>query len=181
MHFLYTDQNNTFNCQVEIEGADSSKSHTRLIIETHEGTNLLYEGTLSSNGECDIPLNNIKKFLKENESGKLKLEVIVEDSIFTPWESDYFVKASKKVKVTEVKSNENVYTQSQPKINVKVTTPKNSDMVDFHLKQLNTLTESVDGKTANKDLNKIFEFYKKKKMKGETSEIISEIKNKFIK
>jgi len=181
MHFLYTDQNNTFNCQVEIEGADSSKSSTRLIIETSGGVNLLYEGTLSSQGECNIPLDNVKKFLKENESGKLKLEVIVEDSIFTPWESNYFVKASKKVKVTEVKSNESLSNASSPKINVKVTSPKSDDVVSYHITQLNKLLESVDGKTSNKDLTKIFEFYKKKKMSNDDSNLITEVKNKFLK
>lgn len=180
MHFLYTDQNNNFNCQVEIEGADASKSSTRLIIETQEGTNLLFEGTLSSNGECDIPLTNVKKYLKESETGKLKLEVIVEDNIFTPWESNYFVKASKKVTVKEVKSTEKQVIDNQPKINVKVSTPKSADVIDYHMSQLKTLTESVSGKTENKDLNKIFEFYQRKKLQGVDETVIKQVKNKFL-
>ena len=180
MHFLYTDQNNTFNCQVEIEGADVSKSFTRLIVETPEGTNLLFTGVLSSNGECDISLPNVKKYLSENSTGKLKLEVIVEDNIFVPWESDYFVKASKKVTVKEVKSTEKQIVDNHPKINVKVSTPKSTDIIDYHMAQLKTLTESVNGKTQNKDLNKIFEFYQRKKLQEVSNDVINQVKTKFL-
>lgn len=182
MHILYTDQNNTFNCQLEIEGAEPSNSSTRLIVETKEGNSLLFFGTLKSNGECDIPLTNIKKFLKENETGKLQLEVIVDNNIFTPWKSDFFVKSSKKVTVTEVKSTPQSQTiPSSPVINVKVSTPKQEDIVDYHISQLNTLTESITGKTKNKDLTKVFEFYQRKKLTDTPTDTINLIKNKFIK
>jgi len=178
MHILYTDQDNTFNCQVEISGADSSKSTARLVIETKDNINLLFTGKLSSNGECEIPLEGVKKFLKENENGNLKLEIIVEDNIFTPWESEYFVKASKKVTVKEVKSNEKPQINNSPKINVTI---KSNSNIDYHLDQLNTLLESVKGSTKNLDRGKIFDFYKRKQLISESLDIIEVLKSKFIK
>jgi hypothetical protein len=176
MHFLYTDQPNTFNCQVEIQGADKSQSQARLVVETKEGVNLLFKGKLSSNGNCEVPLEGLKNFLKESEHGNLKLEIIVEDNIFVPWESEYIVKTSKKVKVTEVKSNEEVV-EKTPKINVVITTPSN---IEYHLDQLDTLLESVKGSTKNLNKEKIFDFYKRKQLTNEDPVIINEIKNKFI-
>ena len=53
--------------------------------------------------------------IDENTQGNIRLEVIAEDTFFTPWESNFKVDASKKVTV-EVKSK----TNSQPIMEAKV-------------------------------------------------------------
>ena len=74
---LYTDKIENFEAQVSIQGASLKKSKARLVVESDD-FNLLF-------------------------NGKIKLEVIAEDTYFVPWESEFKVQASKKVTV-EVKS-----------------------------------------------------------------------------
>jgi oligoribonuclease (3'-5' exoribonuclease) len=58
--------------------------------------------------------------LGENDTGKMKLEVIAEDTYFLPWESDFEVDTAKKIKV-EVKQQRKkpLIKSSKPKMVVK--------------------------------------------------------------
>jgi CRISPR/Cas system-associated exonuclease Cas4 (RecB family) len=63
----------------------------------------MFKGTISSGGEVEIPVKRLKGLLEDRSSGKIRLEVIAEDTYFIPWESTFEVETSKKVTV-EVKS-----------------------------------------------------------------------------
>ena len=102
MYKLYTDKQELFECDIQLEGASLTDSKARLVIET-EDLALLFKGNIDSKGKCQIPVKRLKGLLGENVKGNIKLEVIAEDTYFTPWESDFEVEASKKVQV-EVKS-----------------------------------------------------------------------------
>ena len=102
---LYTDKIENFEAQIELTGASLKKSKARLVVES-EDFNLMFNGVISSEGKVSIPIKRLKGLLDENASGNIKLEVIAEDTYFIPWESEFKVKASKKVTV-EVKSQSN--------------------------------------------------------------------------
>ena len=116
MYKLYTDKIENFEAKIKLEGASLKKSKARLVIEA-EDFDLMFKGTISESGNVKIPVKKLKGLIDENTSGVIKLEVIAEDTYFTPWESKFEVDTSKKVTV-EVKS------QSSPIIEQKTTKPK---------------------------------------------------------
>jgi len=111
---LYTDKTETFKCKIHLEGAELTEATTRLIVQSSK-FNLLFEGTIDKNGNCEVPIKKLKNVLSENDSGKIKLEVIADDTYFEPWTSDFSVDTSKKIKVEvqEYKSKNN-----KPKIKI---------------------------------------------------------------
>ena len=94
---LYRDKQENFCCEVCIEGAKLESSSVRLIIESSEW-NLFFNGIIEKNGKCIIPIKKLP-ILSEGTTGKIKLEVTAEDTIFVPWEEDFIVKNNKKVTV----------------------------------------------------------------------------------
>ena len=118
MYKLFTDKAELFECSIKLEGASLKKSKARLVVETPEYS-LLFNGNISKGGKCEIPIKKLKGLIDENTSGNIRLEVIAEDTFFTPWESDFEVDASKKVTV-EVKSQTAKKPILETKVRVKV-------------------------------------------------------------
>lgn len=110
---VYNDKNDTFSCELSVEGVDMNKCQVRLILETDDW-NLFFNGKIDKSGKCEINLKKVS-FLNDGEKGLAKLEIIADDTIFVPWESDFMVKKSKKV---SVKINESS-TQKKSKIKLK--------------------------------------------------------------
>ena len=104
MYKLYTDKQEIFECDIQLEGASLNNSKARLVIETTD-LSLLFKGNITSEGKCKIPVKRLKGLLGENSKGTIKLEVIAEDTYFIPWESNFEVDTAKKVQV-EVKSQQ---------------------------------------------------------------------------
>ena len=102
MYKLFTDKAELFECDIKIEGTSLSKSTARLVVETSDYS-LMFNGKISSNGKCEIPVKKLRGLIDENSKGNIRLEVIAEDTYFIPWKSEFEVDASKKVTV-EVKS-----------------------------------------------------------------------------
>jgi hypothetical protein len=109
MYKIFLDQNKTFQCSVQLEGAELSKSEARLFLESENFT-LAFKGEINTNGTVKIPIKKLKGILTENYSGKIYLEVIAEDTVFKPWESDYVTDVAKKVSVQV--ENESKFTES---------------------------------------------------------------------
>ena len=87
MYKLFTDKTELFECNIKLEGASLKKSHARLLIESEsEDIALVFKGTITTDGKCKIPVKKLKGLLPENTGGNIKLEVIAEDTYFTPWE-----------------------------------------------------------------------------------------------
>ena len=114
MYKLFTDKTELFECSISLQGASLKKSKARLVVETQDYS-LLFNGTISKSGKCEIPIRKLKGLIDEDTSGSIRLEVIAEDTFFTPWESDFEVDTSKKVTV-EVKSQ----TTKKPIVEAKV-------------------------------------------------------------
>ena len=105
MYTLYTDKIEKFSAKIKLEGASLKKSQARLVVESDD-FDLMFKGTISSDGEVEIPVKRLKGLLEDRSSGNIRLEVIAEDTYFIPWESTFEVETSKKVTV-EVKSQGN--------------------------------------------------------------------------
>ena len=118
MYKLFTDKSELFECDIKLQGASLNKSKARLIVETLDYS-LLFNGSINSKGKCEIPIKKLKGLIDENTKGNIRLEVIAEDTFFTPWESDFEVETSKKVTV-EIKSQQNKKPILETKVKVKV-------------------------------------------------------------
>lgn len=103
---LYVDKNENFECEISVKNASLKGSIARLIIESVNGPNLIFNGQLNGD-KCIIPIKRLKGILDENTHGNMHLEVIVEDTYFRPWQSDFIVEehTSVKVKVNEQKQS----------------------------------------------------------------------------
>ena len=119
MYKLFTDKTELFECDIKLTGASLKNSQARLLIESSDLT-LVFKGKITSDGKCQIPVKKLKGLLPENTKGSIQLEVIAEDTYFTPWESKFTVDTSRKVTV-EVKSQqtEDLITESKPQVSVK--------------------------------------------------------------
>ena len=119
MYTFYTDKQEVFECKLDLEGAKLTDSKVRLVLES-SNYNLLFYGKIDENGKCEIPVKKLKSLLQETDTGKVKLEVIAEDTYFEPWNDTYNVKTSKKVTVEVVQPD----TQAKkPIVEVKVEEP----------------------------------------------------------
>jgi len=103
---FYKNKSQTFECKIEIEGTNNENAEPRLIlIPENDNKKIFFDGLVES-GKCIVevpPLNNI------SNKGKLKLEIYIEDTRFSPWESIYEIKEPVKVESVEIKkSNKNV-------------------------------------------------------------------------
>ena len=164
MYKLFTDKSELFECDIKIEGASLTNSTARLVVETSDYS-LMFNGKISSNGKCQIPIRKLKGLIDENSKGNIRLEVIAEDTYFTPWKSNFEIEASKKVTV-EVKSQSNKKVMKENKVKVsnikQEITKKEIDHVSNILKLLVRENITLENLSIKKDrVNKIVATYKK--------------------
>ena len=175
MYKLFTDKSELFECDIKLEGASLSKSKARLVVETSDYS-LLFDGSISSNGKCEIPIRKLKGLIDENTTGNIRLEVIAEDTYFTPWESDFEVDASKKVTV-EVKSQQTKKPIVETKVKVKVKDEKPTITEKDHVMNLFKLLIKEDINVENisfkrNELNNIVATYLKENTVKNTGKVI---------
>ena len=183
MYKLFTDKSELFECDIKLEGASLSKSKARLVVETSDYS-LLFNGSISSGGKCEIPIRKLKGLIDENTSGNIRLEVIAEDTYFTPWESDFEVDASKKVTV-EVKTQTTKKPIVEAKVKVKVKNQKPTITEKDHVMNLFKLLIKDDINVDNisykrNALNNIVATYLQENPVKNTGKIISGVL-KFLK
>ena len=117
MYKLFTDKAELFECDIKIEGSSLSKSIARLVVETGDYS-LMFNGKISTDGRCQIPIKKLKGLIDESSKGNIRLEVIAEDTYFIPWKSEFEIEASKKVTL-EVRSQQKPLIESKgPKVQV---------------------------------------------------------------
>jgi hypothetical protein len=123
MYKLFTDKAETFECNIQLEGASLRNSQARLVIETKD-ISLMFKGEISADGACKIPIKRLKGLLDESARGQMKLEVIADDTYFMPWDSDFEVATSRKVTV-EVKNSASrpILKETQAKVTIKNNPP----------------------------------------------------------
>ena len=180
MYKLFTDKSELFECDIKLEGASLSKSSARLVVETQDYS-LLFNGDINSSGKCEIPIRKLKGLIDENTTGNIRLEVIAEDTFFTPWESDFEVDASKKVTV-EVKSQTMKKPIVETKVKVKVKNEKPTITERNHVINLFKLLIKEDININNitfkrNKLNNIVATYLKENTVKNTDKIIKGVLN----
>ena len=176
MYKLFTYKTELFECSISLQGASLKKSKARLVVETQDYS-LLFKGTISKEGKCEIPIRKLKGLIDENTTGNIRLEVIAEDTYFTPWESDFEVDASKKVTV-EVKSQQTKKPIVETKVKVKVKDEKPTLTEKDHVINLFKLLIKEDINVDNisfkrNELNNIVATYLKENTVKNTGKVIN--------
>jgi hypothetical protein len=97
MYTLYLDRPETFECSMAVKNANLSDAFARVIVEGTDFS-LMFKGQIKD-GKCIVPIKRLKGLLQENATGKMKLEVVVEDTYFSPWEDTFKVDEHTSVKV----------------------------------------------------------------------------------
>ena len=178
MYKLFTDKSELFECDIKLQGASLKKSKARLVVETSDYA-LMFNGSISNSCKCEIPIKKLKGLIEEDTTGNIRLEVIAEDTYFTPWESEFEVETSKKVTV-EVKSQ----TQSKKPIveaKVKVTSSEQQHVINL-LKLL--VNENINIKNISykrNKLNNIVATYLKENTIKDTEKVINGVLKKLQK
>ncbi len=99
----------TFECKVEIEGADYTKTRPRLVLSpTGDNKHIFFEGKIDA-GTCKVI---IPEGLEIARNGEVVLEVLVDNTMFTPWKSTY------EMLVESVKVNEVAIKKNEPTVKV---------------------------------------------------------------
>ena len=183
MYKLYTDKQETFECDLFLEGADLKQSSARLIVESKDLT-LMFKGEIDDKGNCKVPIKKLKGLMGENTTGDIKLEVIAEDTLIEPWQSDFVVETAKKVTV-EVKSQKTKpQIKESTKPQVKVKSVKNyinpiNQMVNVLIKNDITINEVLQNKQKIAPILK--NYANTINYQGGTQKFIKEVINKLAK
>mgnify|MGYP003126351357 FL=1 len=184
MYKLYTDKQETFECDLFLEGADLKESSARIVVESKDLT-LMFKGTIDEKGNCKVPIKKLKGLMGENTTGDIKLEVIAEDTLIEPWQSDFVVETAKKVTV-EVKSQkeEKPQIKESTKPQVKVKSVKNytnpvNQMVNVLVKNDITINEVLQNKQKIAPILK--NYANTINYQGGTQKFIKEVINKLAK
>ena len=180
---LYTDKQETFECDLFLEGADLKESSARILVETKDLT-LLFPGEINEEGNCKVPIKKLKGLLGEDTTGNIKLEVIAEDTLIEPWQSEFVVETSKKVTVEVKGQGDKKQIKESSKPQVKIKNVKNdfspiNEMVKV-LKENNMTLQKVA--KDKKRIVSILENYSNKiEYKGGTKKFIREVIQKLSK
>ena len=116
MYTLYSDKNNIFECDIQLEGASLSQAFARVIVEGKD-LNLIFNGNISSEGNCRIELPKLNML---KEGGEIKLEVIADDMYFNPWNSPFELKKSRNITVEVKQQTKKVIKENRAKVKVNV-------------------------------------------------------------
>ena len=171
MYKLFTDKSELFECDIKLRGASLKKSKARLVVETQDYS-LMFNGSISKGGKCEIPIRKLKGLIDEDTTGNIRLEVIAEDTFFTPWESDFEVETSKKVTV-EVKSQ--TFKKPIVEAKVKITNSEQQHVINL-LKLL--IKENINIKNISykrNKLNNIVATYLKENTVKDTEKVINSV------
>jgi len=122
MYTLYSDKNNVFECDIQLEGASLSQAFARVIVESND-LNLIFNGDITSEGNCRI---NLPRLNMLKEGGEMKLEVIADDMYFNPWNSEFELKKSKNITVEVKQPKHNIIKENKATVKVKIPTETQS-------------------------------------------------------
>ena len=94
---IHLDEDNELRFGVAVEGAESGNVTCRMVLESkNSAMGIIFPGQAAPNGEVKVLVPSLKAFLNEGIY-PMKLEVLVDDRVFTPLSMDVELKQSVKV------------------------------------------------------------------------------------
>ena len=94
---IHLDEDNELRFGVAVEGAETGEVTCRMVLESKDSSmGIIFPGRAASNGEVKVLVPSLKSFLNEGVY-PMKLEVLVDDRVFTPLSMNVELKQSVKV------------------------------------------------------------------------------------
>ena len=94
---IHLDEDNELRFGVAVEGAEAGNVTCRMVLESKDSSmGIIFPGRAASNGEVKVMVPSLKSFLNEGIY-PMKLEVMVDDRVFTPLSMNVELKQSIKV------------------------------------------------------------------------------------
>lgn len=144
MYKLFLDKPEIFECDVSVKNANLKNSIARLVVES-DGLNLVFKGKIE-NGKCNIPIRKLNGLLEESSKGTMHLEIIVENTYFEPWTSEFIVEEHTSVKVRVQEQKE---VSTKPILEIKVKPSPQSPKISLPAKELVKMCEQFDINSKN--------------------------------
>jgi len=144
---IYLDKDFAFECEAAIKNASYKNSSARLILESDD-VNLVFYGNVDKN-TINVPIKSLKKYFTEKDSAKIKLEVIVENQLVTPWESEVEFDNYNKVEIKEIKN-----IKQNPLVEIKIKEEPKEKVIVEESKPVDSPKQSLL-KNINEEIKKI--------------------------
>lgn len=175
---IYTDKDEDFICEVSVKNASLQNSMARIVLAS-DSVNLIFEGKVK-NGKCIVPIKKVKGLLEENSSGKIHLEMVVDNMYFKPWHSDFVVEEHTQVKVKVDEQKEDTR-HSKPVVEVKVSQNKFSEDAQLILRLCErfNINKNNISKKRNDFKQLILEYFKDGYQKTNKKTILNEVASQF--
>jgi hypothetical protein len=170
---IYLDKEETFEFDVSIKNASIKNSTARLIIESDD-INLVFFGNITKD-TITVPIKSLKKYFTESDKATIKLEVIIENNVVTPWESELIFENYNKVEIKEIKN-----VKTKPLVEIKVKDYKKSQLISNTEEKVITESKKLTKSLKQKLLESINDKMKKNQVDGklnreETKEFIKNL------
>jgi len=170
---IYLDKEETFECDVSIKNASIKNSTARLIIESDD-INLVFFGNITKD-TITVPIKSLKKYFTESDKATIKLEVIIENNVVTPWESELIFENYNKVEIKEIKN-----VKTKPLVEIKVKDYKKPQLISNTEEKVITESKKLTKSLKQKLLESINDKMKKNQVDGklnreETKEFIKNL------
>jgi len=145
---IHLDEDNEFRFGVAVEGAGGGNVKCRMVLESPDSKmGIIFPGTATPNGEIKVMIPSLDAFLNEGIY-PMKLEVLVDDRIFTPINMNVELKQSTVV-TAEAKGAE--YIRKGPTVSASISSiiSENADTaavtrVEAKTEPVRRVNESVD-------------------------------------
>lgn len=128
------DESTIIKFEVDVSGSKETPLPRLIIPISENGIGLIFEGKLD-NGIVEVDVSELIK-LTDSKTFSGKLEVVVEDSIFYPWEDTIQIKEVTKVKASAKKTKTSLK-ESKIKVSVKNQKSNNNTKKVMELKKKN--------------------------------------------
>jgi hypothetical protein len=108
----------------------------------------VFYGNVDKN-TINVPIKSLKKYFTEKDSAKIKLEVIVENQLVTPWESEVEFDNYNKVEIKEIKN-----IKQNPLVEIKIKEEPKEEVIVEESKPVDSPKQSLL-KNINEEIKKI--------------------------
>lgn len=161
---IFLDESKIFKCKLKVEGTTLSKSKCRLLLKTGDLT-LMYEGKIHDDGQVEVNIPKLKKYV-ETKNGTAQLEVIADDTVFTPFTEN--IEFTQKYVVEVVTEAE---TTTKPSVKLVTAAPNKTNNYRKALAEIITELQNkkITGKTIAKHSKYIVNTVNEKRMKYKLS------------
>jgi hypothetical protein len=88
--------------EVEVDGSETTPTPRLVVPISESGVSIMFEGQINGD-KVEVDIADLLEMTNSTEF-QCKLEVVVEDSIFVPWEENIVIKRPTQVKAKTVKS-----------------------------------------------------------------------------